>query len=77
MAGEVPPDESRPSERRARDQRVLLRAVVAFLIVAGGATVAVVYGPSAALASLPLLLAGAGVIGLVWLVLTAIERLAK
>jgi hypothetical protein len=72
----APDGESRPIERRAREQRVLVRAVVVFLVLAGGAAVAVVYGPSAALASLPFLLAGAGVIGLVWMILNVIERLA-
>ena len=42
-----------------------------------GAVIALVYGPSAAVLGLACLLAGAGVLGLLWLLLTLMEKLAN
>ena len=53
------------------------QSVAVFLVVVGGITIALVYGPPAAGLGLVCLLAGAGVLGLLWLVLLAIERLAE
>ena len=64
-------------EQRQREQRRLFWIVVAFLIVVGSITIALVYGPSAAVLGLGCLLIGAVVLGLLWLILLLIERLAK
>ena len=63
--------------RRRREQRRLFWAVVAFLVVVGSITIALVYGPQAAALGLGCLLAGAGVLGLLWLILLLIERWAQ
>jgi uncharacterized membrane protein YphA (DoxX/SURF4 family) len=73
-------DSNRPTDlraRRQREQRRLFWIVVAFLVVVGGAAIALVYGPKAAALGLVCLLAGAGVLGLLWLILLLIERLAR
>jgi len=70
----------RPTDLRAqrqREQRRLFWIVAAFLVVVGSITIALVYGPQAAVLGLGCLLAGAGVLGLLWLILFLIERLAK
>jgi len=66
-----------PRARRQREQRRLFWIVVFFLVVVGSITIALVYGPSAAVLGLTCLLAGAGVLGLLWLVMLLIERLAR
>jgi hypothetical protein len=69
-----------PTDRRAsrrREQRRLFWVVVVFLVVVGGITIALVYGPSAAVLGLMCLLTGAGVLGLLWLILRLLERLAQ
>ena len=70
----------RPTDLRAqrrREQRRLFWIVAVFLVVVGGIIIALVYGPPAAGLGLVCLLAGAGVLGLLWLVLLVIERLAE
>ncbi|MFQ6102539.1 MAG: hypothetical protein ACE5OS_15115 [Anaerolineae bacterium] len=70
----------RPTDLRAqrkREQRRLFWIVVAFLVVVGSITIALVYGLPAAALGLVCLLAGAGILGLLWLILFLIERLAK
>jgi Na+/proline symporter len=70
----------RPTDLRAqrrREQRRLFWIVAVFLVVVGGIAIALVYGPPAAMLGLVCLLAGAGVLGLLWLVLLVIERLAE
>lgn len=63
--------------RRRREQRRLLWVVIAFLVVAGGAAIALTYGLQALPLGLLCLLTGAGVLGLLWLILLLIERLAR
>ena len=63
--------------QRRREQRRLLWAVIAFLVVGGTVTIALVYGVPAAALGLVCLLAGAGVLALLWLIMLLIERLAK
>ena len=63
--------------RRRREQRRLFWIVAAFLVVVGSIAIALVYGPQAAVLGLGCLLAGAGVLGLLWLILLLMERLAK
>lgn len=64
-------------QQRRREQRRLLWAVIAFLVVGGTVTIALVYGVPAAALGLVCLLAGAGILGLLWLILLLIERLAR
>ncbi len=73
-------DPGKPTDlraRRQREQRRLFWTVVVFLVVVGSITIALVYGPQAAALGLGCLLAGVGVLGLLWLILLLIERLAK
>ena len=72
--------EDRPTDlrgRRRREQRRLFWIVVAFLVVVGGLAIALVYRSPAAILGMVCLLGGAGVLGLLWLVLLLIERLAE
>jgi Mn2+/Fe2+ NRAMP family transporter len=64
-------------QQRQREQRRLFWMVLAFLVIGGTITIALVYGPPAAVLGLVCLLAGAGVLILLWLILLLIERLAK
>jgi protein-S-isoprenylcysteine O-methyltransferase Ste14 len=71
---------NKPTDLRAqrqREQRRLFWAVVVFLVVIGTSVIALVYGPPAAALGLVCLLAGAGILGLLWLILRLIERLAE
>lgn len=65
---------SSPRARRRREQRRLLWIIVAFLVVVGPVAIALVYGLPAAALGLLCLLIGAGVLALVWLLLTLMER---
>ena len=70
----------KPTDLRARhqrEQRRLFWVVAVFLVVGGSITIALVYGLPAAALGLGCLLAGAGVLGLLWLILLLIERLAQ
>jgi len=64
-------------QQRRREQRRLLWAVIAFLVVVGTVTIALFYGVPAAALGLVCLLAGAGLLALLWLIMLLIERLAK
>ncbi|MEE8389527.1 MAG: hypothetical protein V3S14_01850 [Anaerolineae bacterium] len=66
-----------PRAQRRREQRRLFWIVAFFLVVVGGITIALVYGPSAAVLGMVCLSSGTGVLGLLWLVLLLIERLAQ
>lgn len=66
-----------PRARRRQEQRRLFWAVVIFLVIGGGAAIAVSYGSRAVVLGATCLLAGAGILGLIWLVLSLIEHLAK
>ncbi len=70
-----PPTDYR-GERRRLD-RNLAWAVVIFLVGVGGALIALIYGAGPALLGLVCLLGGAGLFGLLWLILTLMERWAK
>jgi hypothetical protein len=63
--------------RRRREQKRLFWIVAAFLVVAGGIAIALVYGLPSAMLGLVCLLTGAGILGLLWLILLLIERLAQ
>jgi len=66
-----------PRAQRRREQRRLFWIVLTFLVIGGAITIALVYGLPAAVLGLGCLLAGAGVLILLWLILLLIERLAK
>lgn len=61
---------------RRKTERNLALAVVIFLVGVGGTAIALVYGGGAAALGITCLLAGAGMFGLVWLILTLVERWA-
>jgi predicted cobalt transporter CbtA len=78
--GLVNQDPGKPTNlraKRASEQRRLFWIVTAFLTIVGGATIALVYGRSAAVLGLACLLVGAGILGILWLILHVIERLAE
>lgn len=60
-----------------RDERFYLKLVLAMLVMGGGLIIALVYGPTALLTAVPILLFGALLILLPYLTLVAIERLLK
>jgi hypothetical protein len=62
---------------RQRTDRDLALAVVIFLVGVGGALIALIYGGGALILGLTCLLCGAALFGLVWLILTLIERWAE
>ena len=64
------------AERR-KEQRRLLWAVLIFLVVGGGMAIALAYGSRAVVLGAACLLAGAGILGLLWLILSIVERLAE
>jgi hypothetical protein len=69
-----PPTDTR-SQRRALD-RNLARAVVIFLVGVGGLLIALIYGAGPAVLGISCLLGGAALFGLVWLILTLMQRWA-
>lgn len=70
-----PPTDTRALRRR--DERALLLAVIAVLLVVGGGLIFAIYGTGALVTGLACLLFGAGLLVLLWLILTAIERWAN
>ena len=60
--------------QRRSEQRRLFWVVAVFLVVVGSITIGFVYGLPAAVLGLGCLLTGAGVLGLLWLILTLMER---
>lgn len=58
-----------------KDNTRYLKLVLAALVGGGSLVIVLVYGPSALLTAVPILLLGAALILLPWLVLTAIEYL--
>lgn len=74
------PTERPPTDYRARrrqDDRRLLFAVIAFLLIVGGGLIYIIYGAGALFTGLACLLFGAGLLLLLWIILTAIERWAN
>lgn len=62
---------------RRQTERRLTIAVVVFLVLVGGGLIGLIYGPSAALLGISCLLLGAGIIGLLFAILTLMERWAE
>jgi heme A synthase len=61
---------------RRREQRRLFWIVAIFLVVVGSVAIGTAYGPSAVPLGLTCLTVGAGALGLLWLILTLMEKLA-
>jgi len=74
------PDQPRPpTDLRAlkrQSERRLALWVVFFLVVVGGIVIGLVYGWQATVLGVVCLLGGAALFGLVWLIMTLIERWA-
>jgi hypothetical protein len=72
------PDKPRPlidlRAFRRREDRRLAFVIMAFLVVVGGLAIGVVYGWTTAGTGVICLVIGAGVFGLLWLILVLIER---
>lgn len=63
--------------RRRRDDRALFLAVIAVLLVVGGGLIYLIYGAGAFITGLACLLFGVGLLALLWLIMTGIERWAN
>jgi hypothetical protein len=70
-----PPTDYRAYRRKT--DRDLALAVIVMLVGVGGALIALIYGGGAAVLGLVCLLGGAGLFGLVWLILSLLERWAN
>jgi hypothetical protein len=79
------PDENRPTQSRPptdyrafrrKTDRHLALSVVIFLVGVGGALIALIYGAGSAIIGIACLLAGAAIFGLLWFILTLMERWA-
>jgi hypothetical protein len=69
-----PPTDLRALRRRA--ERQLVFWILFFLVVVGGTAIALVYGQGAAALGVVCLLGGAGLFGLLWLIISLVERWA-
>ena len=65
---------SNPRAQRRREQRRLFWVVAGFLVVGGGAVIALAYGSRAVVLGATCLLTGVGVLALLWGMLLLIER---
>ncbi|MGC8780025.1 MAG: hypothetical protein ACP5UQ_04080 [Anaerolineae bacterium] len=74
MSSVRPPTDYRAFRRK--NDRNLALAVVIFLVGVGGALIAAIYGSGALILGLTCLLAGSAIFGLLWLILTLMERWA-
>jgi hypothetical protein len=71
----LPPTDYRA--RRRRDDRALFLAVIAVLLGVGGGLIFLIYGAGALVTGLACLLVGVGLLALLWLLMTGIERWAN
>lgn len=62
---------------RRRNDRALFLAVIAVLLVVGGGLIYIIYGTGALITGLACLLFGVGILLLLWLIMSAIERWAN
>jgi len=73
----TPPESGPPTDyrryRRETDRKLAI-AVVLFLLVVGTGLIALIYRPSAGILAFICLLGGVGIIALLWILLTLIER---
>ncbi len=75
MTDQRPPTDTRADRRRL--DRNLAWAVVIFLVGVGGLFIALTYGRTAVFLGVSCLAAGAAIFGLLWLILTLMERWAN
>jgi len=59
--------------RRQTDRKLVI-AVVLFLLLVGSGLIGVIFGPAAGVTGFGCLLVGVGIIGLLWILLTLMER---
>lgn len=71
----LPPTDYRA--RRRQDDRALFLAVIAVLLGVGGGLIFLIYGAGALVTGLACLLVGVGLLALLWLIVTGIERWAN
>lgn len=64
-------------EIRRQNDRNLFLAVILFLLIVGGGLIFIFYGAGGLLTGLACLLFGAGLLALLWFILTIIERWAN
>jgi len=69
--------EFNPDRHRSQTQARLVLGGGLILVLGGGGLVWLLYGPQASLVSVLCLLAFGGVLGLLWLLLTLLERWVK
>jgi hypothetical protein len=67
----------RSDQHRRQTQTRLVIGGLLILLVVGGGLVWLIYGPAAAITAVACLLAAAGLFGLLWLILTLLERWVK
>lgn len=67
-----PPTDYRGTRRQT--DRKLAIAVVLFLLFVGSGLIAIIFGPAAGVTGFGCLLFGIGMIALLWIILTVIER---
>ena len=70
-----PPTDYRAMRRR--NDRALFLDVIAVLLVVGGGLIYIIYGTGALITGLACLLFGVGILLLLWLIMSAIERWAN
>lgn len=70
-----PPTDTRAQRRR--DDRALFLAVIAVLLIVGGGLILLIYGAGAFVTGLACLLFGVGLLALLWVIMTGIERWAN
>ncbi len=70
-----PPTDTRAMRRR--DERFLFMAVIAVLLIVGGGLIYVIYGTGALVIGMACLLFGVGLLLVLWLIVTGIERWAN
>ena len=72
------PDKPRPLlDLRAwqrREDRRLIITIALFLVIVGGVTIGLIYGWGTALTGVLCLMGGAGLLGLLWLIMMLLER---
>jgi hypothetical protein len=75
MTNSRPPTDTRAARRRL--DRNLAWAVVIFLVGVGGIAIALTYGRTAVILGVTCLADGAALFGLLWLILTLMDRWAN
>jgi len=73
---EEPNEPTDRRSRRRREETILFFAAALFLVVVGSVAIGVAYGVPALPLGLACLTTGAGLMGLLWLILTLMDRLS-